>query len=182
MPLTDARPTAASEGHVILSTPSTSPTRSTPRMYHVFLINMILVGQEDDSSGGGVTCTMQEMRTLLQASRKRPEPGSPRVRWDGRSLRNRMRSGMHEMRWKARQPRGGLPAISTYIRKLSEEVVSSADQDRQAILMEARLLDQACTLLLFITAGPSKSCARGGGGGGGRVLWDTTSRSLCVRV
>ena len=108
LPLTDARPTAASEGHVILSTPSTSPTRSTPRMYHVFLINMILEGQEDDSSGGGVTYTMQEMRTLLQASRKRPEPGSPRVRWDGRSLRNRMRSGMHEMRWKARQPRGGL--------------------------------------------------------------------------
>ena len=29
--------------------------------------------------------------------------------------------------------------------------------------------------LLFITAGPLKSCARGGGGGGGRVLWDTTT-------
>ena len=39
--------------------------------------------------------------------------------------------------------RGLAPAISTYIREMNEEVVSLADQDKQEVFMEARLLDQA---------------------------------------
>ena len=84
------------------------------------------------------------MRTLLQS-----QPGEMSIWLTTRQMGWSLSPDYSEI-WNARDEmegkptaRGLAPAISTYIRGLSEEIISSADQDRQAIFMEARLLDQA---------------------------------------
>ena len=102
------------------------------------------IGRGDDSSGGEVAYTLEEMRTLLQS-----QPGEMSIWLTTRQMGWSLSPEYSEI-WNARDEmegkptaRGLAPAISTYIRGLSEEIISSADQDRQAIFMEARLLDQA---------------------------------------
>jgi hypothetical protein len=62
--------------------------------------------------------------------------------WSLSSERNEIRNARDEMEGKP-TARGLAPAISTYIREMNEEVVSLADQDKQEVIMEAQLLDQA---------------------------------------
>ena len=102
------------------------------------------VGRGDDSSGGEVTYTMQEMRTLLQGQSGEAQYWltTSQMGWSLFTEQDEIRNARDELEGKT-TARSLAPAISAYIRGLGEDVISSADQERQAILMEARLLDQA---------------------------------------
>ena len=102
------------------------------------------VGRGDDTSGGEVLYTMQEVRDLLQGQlgETRTWLTTGQMGWSLSSERNEIRNARDEMEGKP-TARGLAPAISTYIREMNEEVVSLADQDKQEVIMEAQLLDQA---------------------------------------
>ncbi len=102
------------------------------------------VGRGDDISGGEVLYTMQEVRDLLQGQLEETRTWltTGQMGWSLSSERNEIRNARDEMEGKP-TARGLAPAISTYIREMNEEVVSLADQDKQEVFMEARLLDQA---------------------------------------
>ena len=87
---------------------------------------------------------MQEVRDLLQGQlgETRTWLTTGQMGWSLSSERNEIRNARDEMEGKP-TARGLAPAISTYIREMNEEVVSLADQDKQEVVMEARLLDQA---------------------------------------
>lgn len=102
------------------------------------------VGRGDDNSGGEVTYTMQEMRALLrsQSGGARIWLTTSQMGWSLFTEQNEIRNARDELEGKI-TARSLAPVISTYIRGLGEEAISSASQERRAILMEARLLDQA---------------------------------------